>query len=125
MPFQLFMKASNTFQSLKDQVVRLLSLYAESAKLTVAEKLTMLLSAGVILIVTLVLGVFALAFLSGALIELLELVVVPWASYLILGGVFILFIVVLALFRKALVVNPIARFISKLVFDREKTHLEK
>ncbi len=125
MPFQLFMKASNTFQSLKDQVVRLLSLYAESAKLTVAEKLTMLLSAGVILIVTLVLGVFALAFLSGALIELLELVVVPWASYLILGGVFILLIVVLALFRKALVVNPIARFISKLVFDREKTHLEK
>lgn len=119
------MKASNTFQSLKDRVVRLLSLYAESAKLTVAEKLTMLLSAGVILIVTLVLGVFALAFLSGALIELLELVVVPWASYLILGGVFILLIVVLALFRKALVVNPIARFISKLVFDREKTHLEK
>ena len=68
---------------------------------------------------TLVFGVFAIAFLSGGILELLALVLPAWASYAILGGVFILLVVVTIGFRKYLIVDPIARFVSKLVFDSQ------
>lgn len=120
-PFESLMKASGripqTIHSLADLLKRLVSLYIESVKLTAAEKLTVVLSAGVLLIVALVLGIFALAFISGACIELLALVLPAWASYSILGGFFLLLVIGVLVFRKTLVVNPIARFVSKLVFE--------
>ena len=60
---------------------------------------------------------FALAFFAGAAIEALELVMVPWLSYLILGGVFVLLMLLTVCTRKTLIINPIARFISRLIFD--------
>lgn len=123
MYIQLFaiMKASGkipqTIHTLADLTKRLVSLYIENVKLTAAEKLTVVMSAGVLLIITLVLGIFALAFISGACIELLALVLPAWSSYAILGGLFLLLVVLVLVLRKHLVVNPIARFVSKLVFD--------
>lgn len=101
-------------------VKRLVSLYIENVKITAAEKLTVVLSAGVLLIISIVLGIFALAFLSGACIELLELVLPPWASNAILGVFFILLVLLAVLLRKPLIINPISRFISRLVFDGYK-----
>ncbi|MDE6528253.1 MAG: phage holin family protein [Muribaculaceae bacterium] len=116
-------KIPQTIHTLADLTRRLISLYIENVKLTAAEKLTVVMSAGVILIITLVLGIFALAFVSGACIELLALVLPAWASYAILGGFFVLLVLLVLIFRKHLVVNPIARFVSKLVFDG--SHNEK
>ena len=110
-------KIPQTINSLADLTKRLVTLYLENVKLTAAEKLTTVMSAGVLLIVTLVLGVFAIAFISGVILELLALVLPAWASYAILGGLFILLVVVTIGFRKYLIVDPIARFVSKLVFD--------
>lgn len=110
-------KIPQTINSLADLIKRLVTLYVENVKLTAAEKLTTVMSAGVLLIVTLVLGVFAIAFLSGVILELLALVLPAWASYAILGGLFILMVVLTIGFRKYLIVDPIARFVSKLVFD--------
>ncbi len=70
-----------------------------------------------LLLVALVFGIFMLAFLSGACIELLALVLPAWASYAILGGFFLLLVVLVIAFRKHIIVNPIARFVSRLVFD--------
>jgi len=109
-------KIPNTIGTLSGLIKRLMSLYIENVKLTAAEKLTVVMSAGVLLIVSIVLGIFALAFLSGACIELLAMVLPAWASYAILGGLFILVGLIVLLCRKAIVVNPIARFVSKLVF---------
>lgn len=120
-PNYLDMKANGkipqTIHTLADLTKRLVLLYIENVKLTAAEKLTVVMSAGVLLIVTVVLGIFALAFLSGACIELLALVLPAWASYAILGGFFLLLVIVAGALRKHLIVNPIARFVSKLVFD--------
>lgn len=110
-------KIPQTIHTLAELVKRLISLYIESVKLTAAEKLTVVLSAGVLLIVALILGIFSLAFISGACIELLALVLPAWASYAILGGFFLLLVVIAILLRKQLVVNPIARFVSRLVFE--------
>ena len=118
-------KLPQTFQTIFDLVKRLVSLYIEDAKLTVAEKLSLLLSAGLMLIVVLVFGIFALAFFSGACVELLELVLPAWACYSILGGVFVIMIIICVLFRTALFVNPIARYISKLIFEKDKENFDK
>lgn len=114
------MKIVETARSVAELARRIVTLYIDNVKLTVAEKLTLLVSAGVVLLTTLVLGVFAVAFFSGAAIEALEMVLEPWASYLIMGGVFTLLMVLVLLLRKPLIIHPIARFITKLVY--ENTH---
>ena len=100
-------KIPQTIHTLADLTKRLISLYIENVKLTAAE----------LLLVALVFGIFMLAFLSGACIELLALVLPAWASYAILGGFFLLLVVLVIAFRKHIIVNPIARFVSRLVFD--------
>ena len=82
-------KVPHTIDRLKELLKKLGLLYLDNAKLTVTEKLTELVSAGVMLIVTLVLGIFGIAFLSGACIELLALMLPVWACYLIMGGAFL------------------------------------
>ena len=104
-------KIPQTIHTLADLTKRLISLYIENVKLTAAEKLTVVMSAAVLLVVALVFGIFMLAFLSGAL------VLPAWASYAILGGFFLLLVVLVIAFRKHIIVNPIARFVSRLVFD--------
>lgn len=111
------MKSSGTFTTIKDLIVRLASLYVENAKLNIAEKLTLVLSAALLLIVALVLGIFALAFFTGAALEALELVMDSWLSYLIMGCIFVGLIIVAVVLRKMLFVNPIARYLSKVIFD--------
>lgn len=110
-------KVPHTVDRLKELLKRLGALYVDNAKLTVTEKLTELVSAGVMLVVMLVLGVFGVAFLSGACIELLALMLPLWACYLIMVGVFVALIAALVLLKKKIVVNPIARFISRLVYE--------
>lgn len=113
-------KIPQTLRTLADLIKKLLSLYVENVKFTAAEKLTVVMSAAVLLIISVVLGIFALAFLSGACIELLEFVLPAWASYAILGGLFILLVAVVIALRKPLIINPIARFISRLIFEEHK-----
>lgn len=114
-------KIPQTIHTLADLTKRLISLYIENVKLTAAEKLTVVMSAAVLLLVALVFGIFMLAFLSGACIELLALVLPAWASYAILGGFFLLLVVLVIAFRKHIIVNPIARFVSRLVLIRQVT----
>lgn len=113
-------KLPQTIHTLAGLIKRLISLYVENVKLTAAEKLTVVLSAAVLLVISIVLGIFALAFVSGACIELLAMVLPAWASYAILGGFFISLVILAMVFRKPLIVNPIARFVSKLVFENHK-----
>ena len=98
---------------------RLIALYLENAKITTAEKLTMFCTAATVGIICLVLGLFALAFITVALIELLALAIPVWASYLIFAGIYCAIILILILLREPLIMNPIARFMSKLLLEPE------
>lgn len=113
---------SNTISSLKEQLARIVRLYLDNVKLTVSEKLTVVFSSAVLLVTLLVLGIFALAFLSGAIVELLALVLPQWACYAICCGMFLVIILLVMVFRKYLIVDPIARFVSRLVFEHDHTH---
>lgn len=111
----------HTISSIKEQLIRIARLYLDNVKLTVSEKLTVVFSAAVLFITLLVLGIFALAFLSGAIVQLLALVLPQWACYAICCGMFVVVILLVTLLRKSLIVNPIARFVSRLVFERDRS----
>jgi len=112
------------FDALKASLKRLFSLYLESAKLTATEKLTLLLSAAVMFISAFTLTTIALAFVAVALMQLLELVLSPIAAASILAGCFFLLALLVYLLRKPLIINPIARFLSKLIMDIGKDRAE-
>lgn len=96
---------------------RLAGLYIRSARLSVAEKLTLLFSAVALYSVAMILGMVALVFITIGIASVLAAYIAPFWSYLIVGGVFVLIIVILFVFRKQLLINPIARFISRLVVE--------
>ena len=97
---------------------RFVSLEIEYAKLTLSEKFTILFSAMVIGMVTLLLGVVVLILLSFSLVELFKLMMAPALAYLTVSGIISLLIFGFYLLRKPLLINPLARFISKLILDK-------
>ncbi len=111
------------FNALKSSFMRLVSLYIESAKLTAAEKLTLLLSAAVLFITAFTLVTIAIAFSAVALLQLLELALSPIAAAAILAGFFLLLALLIYLLRKPLVINPTAKFMSKLIMDIGKDRI--
>lgn len=111
------------FNALKSSFMRLVSLYIESAKLTAAEKLTLLLSAAVLFITAFTLVTIAIAFGAVALLQLLELALSPIAAAAILAGFFLLLALLIYLLRKPLVINPTAKFMSKLIMDIGKDRI--
>lgn len=113
------------FDALKGSLRRLIALYIENAKLTAAEKLTVLLSAAVLFVALFMLATIAIAFAAVALLELLQLALSPIAAAAILAGVFLLIAILIFVLRKPLIINPTARFMSKLIMDIGRDHLKE
>lgn len=90
-------------------------LNVDYAKLTGAEKATTLLSACVIALVGILIGSVTIFFISAAIVELISDSTGKFGACLIMAGIYIVMFGLLCLFRKPLVINPIARFISKLL----------
>lgn len=108
------------FQSIRDRLKTLFELYIEKAKLTLAERLTLLMSAAIILFVCALLCIMGLAFLSGSLVMLFSLCLPEIAAWAIVGGIYFLIALIIILLRKPLVINPVARFISQLIIGNEE-----
>ena len=66
----------------------------------------------------------AIAFGAVALLQLLQLALSPIAAASILAGFFLLLAVLIFLFRKPLIINPTARFMSKLIMDIGKDRIK-
>ena len=94
-------------------------LEVEYAKFTLAEKLTLLLGTLIIGFVCLLLGIVVLMMLAFSLAQLFMLMMVPALAYLSSAGVLCLLILLIFLFRKQMLLNPIARLITKVFFDKK------
>ena len=105
-------------RSIFDQSKTWLRLELEYAKLTIAEKLTLLMSTLIIGFVCLLLGVVVLIMLAFSLAEAFRLIMDPALAYLSTAGVICLLLILLYLLRKPLLLNPIARLITRVFFDR-------
>lgn len=93
----------------------------EYTKLELTEKLTILFSTLIFAVVLILLGMVVLFYLSFSLAYLLEPYVggLP-ASYAIMAGIILIFVAIVAIFRKSLIINPIANFLGNLFLNKSK-----
>lgn len=106
-------------RSIFEQSKSWLALEIEYTKLTVAEKLTLLMGSLIIGFVCLLMAICVLILLAFSLAELFKLLMNPALAYLSAAGAICILLAVLFLLRKPLLLNPIARLITRVFFDKK------
>lgn len=101
--------------SLLRTISEYLKLLVEDARLNAAEKLTRLLSVCVLFVLITMLVTVAMLFLTIAVSLALSAAMSPLWAFIIVTGFYVLLIVLVVACRRALIENPIARFISALI----------
>lgn len=96
-----------------------LQLEFEYAKLTVAEKFTVFMSALIFGSICLMFGFVLLILLSFSLAELFKLMMDPALAYLSTAGCILVLLLIVFLLRKPLLLNPSAKFITRLFIDKK------
>lgn len=110
----------NDYKKLFTEARKYFSLEWDYTKLTAVEKLAILLSAIAFVAVVIIIGMFALQYLFSALISVLaEAMGCTWGANLIAVAILLVLLLVVFAFKKQLIVNPIARFVSKLFLKPE------
>lgn len=106
---------TNRFKEIYDEGKDYLKLQLEYGKLTIIEKLTILLSSLAIGLIALFLGVIAIFFLSMSVIDVMASSIGHIWSCLIMCACYILLIAIIVMLRKPLIINPMARLISRII----------
>lgn len=106
-------------RSILQQSIDWVKLEMEYVKLTAAEKITVLLSSLIIGFVCLLLSMVVLILLALSLSEVFKLLMCPALAYLSTAGSILLLLALIWLFRKPLLLNPIARLITRVFFDKK------
>lgn len=105
-------------RSLFDQSKTWIQLEVEYLKLTTAEKVTMLMGTLIIGFVGLLLGMVVLIMLALGLAEVFKMMMNPGLAYLATAGAICVLLGIFILLRRPLLMNPIARLITKIFFDK-------
>lgn len=115
--FMLFQQNNQSLKELWLMLQRLGRLYATKARLDLTEKLSRLLSGVALALIVLILGVCFMVFATLAISAVLSDVLPTYWSYLIVGGFYLILIVLLILLKTPLLTNPISRFISRIIVE--------
>lgn len=107
-------KEKSNLQKMFENIQKLVELHIDYARLTAAEKLTIVLSTMAIYALVVVLATLTLVFITLGVGHLLATTIAPHFAYLIVAGFYVVLLVIVFVFRKQFFVNPIARFVSKL-----------
>lgn len=102
---------------LYQEVKRLTGLEIENAKLLITEKLTLLISRITLAAVAFVVCTCAVIFLSMSLSDWLLHSLEPCWTYLIVALFYLLLATIAVIFRRRIFVDPIARYISRVILD--------
>lgn len=113
-------KLIDEIKSVLEESKNWVKLEVEYAKLTVAEKLTMLLATLIIGFIALLLGVVVLIMLAFALSSYLSPLIGAPLAFLSTAGAICLCVALILIFRRQLLLNPIARMITRIFFDKGK-----
>ena len=114
------METNNTFQSFPCLFKKLIMLEIDFVKLTIAEKLVILLSAFMLSFIALIIAVCAVLFFSIGVVKMLSMVVSDCWGYIIIGVFYMLLLIVLLCMKRILIVNPISRLITKVMLHKSK-----
>lgn len=99
-------------------LIRIYQLAISYVRLTLAEKLTLLLSAAAMFLISLLLGVIALLFLLGATAHLLSMVMPMFLAYVIVAAICVVIVLCVYALRRILILDPLARFVSRLIVEQ-------
>lgn len=111
-------KNIDNLQQILAELKKYAELQKDYVKLHLIEKLTILISSLILVFVLLVLGIIALFYLSFTLAYILEpLVGGLMVSYGIITGCIILLIILIVIFRKKLIVQPMVNFLANLFLN--------
>ena len=113
---------TNNYTLLYRLAMRLFNLKVEDARLVLAVKITRLLGAIVYLFIGFMLLLCLLGFLAVGVAQLLCEVMSPIGAYAIIAAFYLVLLCVIVMAKKQLIMNPIARFISRLIVEPPKTH---
>lgn len=94
-----------------------ITLNLEGLRLTIAEKIVMLLSLLLTGAIVLVFGGITMLFITIAIAEVIHHWLPLWLSYTIMAGFNLILILLLFAFRKPLIVNPISRAITRIILS--------
>ncbi|MGM9845084.1 MAG: hypothetical protein ACI30K_02515 [Muribaculaceae bacterium] len=104
-----------------ERLARLLTIYAKlsisQARMIVAERISLLLSTIAVTAIAIGLGLLALVFVSIGLGHLLAVTIAPVAAYLYVAAFYVIVAIVVIALRRRLIINPIARFVSKIILS--------
>ncbi len=117
------MEETNNYSLLYRLAMRLFNLKIEDARLVLAVKLTKLLGAIVYLFVGFMLLLCLLGFIAAAIGHLLCEVMPPVWAYLIIAAFYLVLLCIIVMAKKQIIINPIARFISRLIVEPPKKHI--
>ncbi len=118
------MAESSSVDALIETVKRYLHLRIEQVKFLGTEKLSIILAAMIFLMVTILLAVIAVCYFSVALLQLLQSCVgIVWAG-VIMGVVMLLLIGLVYMMRRRWILDPIARFLSRVLLDDKDDNTE-
>ena len=108
------------YKKLFNEARKYFSLEWDYTKLTAVEKMAVLLSAIAFVAVVLIIGVFIVHYLFSALISLLASALgCTWGAQLIAVAILLVMLLVVFAFKKQLIVDPVAHFVSKLFLKPE------
>lgn len=110
-------RSSTVTSAIGTTISRYVKLLLEDSRLNIAEKLTRLLSALTVCALILVLALATLLFLSIAVGIALADIMNPIFAYVIVGSFYAVLALVIFLCKTPLIINPIARFISRLLIE--------
>lgn len=116
-------KSMDNIQQLFLEIKKYMELQKEYTKLELTEKLGILLSTLILVLLIITLGMVALFYASFMLAYILE----PYVgglmfSFAIIAGFHILLIGLLVYFRQKWIVNPMVRFLAGLFLDKSNLH---
>lgn len=108
------------YKKLFTEARKYFSLEWDYTKLTAVEKMAILLSSIAFVAVVIIIGTYAMHYIFSALISVLASALgCTWGAQLIAAGILIVLLLVVFAFKKQLIVNPVARFVSKLFLKPE------
>ena len=108
----------NNLESLVKEIKKYIGLQGEYLRLDVVEKLTVLLSTLILILVLTILGMMALFYFSFMLVyALVPIVGSIIGSYAIIGGVILLLALLVYRMRKQWIFQPIVNFLARLFLE--------
>lgn len=118
------MGKENVYGAIWHELKRILKLEVENARLIVADRATVLFASLSFCIISVIIALFVMLFLSfGVLLMLSYIMPVYWACIMV-GLIYVGLYFLIILFRRVVIVNPISRFVTRLLISKPENEPE-